>query len=92
MRKQLKSRLAAKWHELVTGTEHDCVRVLEWLLTELEGEFMSVEAKLDEIIATLATAAKPVDISGLATADEVAALSAKLDTLIATVGTEAPVA
>jgi len=53
---------------------------------------MSVEAKLDEIIAKLDTLAAPaaVDISGLATAAEVAAVSAKIDALAAIVGTEAP--
>lgn len=54
----------------------------------LKGNDMTVEAKLDQIIATLATAATPVDISGLATAAEVAALSAKVDALAAVVGTE----
>ncbi len=89
----LKTKLAAEWHRLVTGSEHDTRHVLEWLLTELEGEFMTVEAKLDQIIATLATVVTPtpVDISGLATATAVADVSAKLDALATVVGTETPV-
>lgn len=27
----LKMKLAAEWHRLVTGTENDCVAVLEWI-------------------------------------------------------------
>jgi hypothetical protein len=50
---------------------------------------MSVEAKLDQIIEKLATAATPVDVSGLATSAEVNALAAKIDALAAVVGTEA---
>ncbi len=94
MFKHLKTRLAAEWHRLVTGTEHDVRHVLEWLLTELEGEHMTIEAKLDQIIATLATIVPqpPVDISGLATAAEVAALSDKIDYLATIVGTETPAA
>lgn len=49
---------------------------------------MTIENKLDEIIAVLATTATPVDISGLATAAEVAALSAQITALAAVVGTE----
>ncbi len=88
----LKSKLGAEWHRLVTGTEHDTRHVLEWLLTELEGEIMTVEAKLDQIIATLATvvAPTPVDISGLATKDDVNAVGVKVDALATIVGTETP--
>jgi len=88
----LKTKLAAEWHRLVTGTEHDVRRVLEWLLTEFEGEFMSVEAKLDTILAKLETivAPIPVDISTLATATAVADVAAKIDALATVVGTEAP--
>lgn len=87
---RLKTKLAAEWHRLVTGTEHDTRHVLEWILTELEGEFMTVEAKLDAIAAKLETIVvpTPIDVSGLATKDDLAAVSAKIDTLIATVGTE----
>lgn len=92
MFKHLKTRLAAEWHRLVTGTEHDTRHVLEWLLTELEGEFMSVEAKLDSILAKLETIVTPtpVDISGLATAASVADVATKIDALAAVVGTETP--
>lgn len=55
---------------------------------------MTIEAKLDQIIATLATIVPtvPVDISALATGAEVAALSAKVDALATVVGTETPAA
>lgn len=53
---------------------------------------MTIENKLDAIIATLATLTAPatVDLSGLATGAEVADLSAKIDALAAVVGTETP--
>lgn len=91
MFKNLKTKLAAEWHRLVAGTEHDLKHVLEWILTELEGEFMSIEAKLDAILAKLETivAPAPVDISGLATAVSVADVATKIDALATIVGTEA---
>ena len=51
---------------------------------------MTIEAKLDQIIASLATLTAPaaVDISGLATSAEVAALAAQVTALAGVVGTE----
>ncbi len=51
---------------------------------------MTIEAKLDQIIATLATIVVPatVDISSLATGAEVAALAVQITALAAVVGTE----
>lgn len=58
MFKHLKTKLAAEWHGLVTGTEHDLRLVLEWLLTEIEKDY---DMTLEEIGVALTTLTAKVD-------------------------------
>lgn len=71
MFKHLKTKLAAEWHILVTGAEHDCRDVLEWIEQLFEKEYdMTLEeigvaltaigAKLDALVAPVATDLTPV--------------------------------
>jgi len=63
-------------------------QVLIKILHQLERLNMTVESKLDQIIAQTSTAAT-VDLTPVLAA--ISALSAKVDALQATVGTETPV-
>ncbi len=74
----LKSELAAEWHKLVTGTENDVHKVLEWISTNYERKLiMTIADDIAAIKALVTTPVAPVvDLSTVAKADALAAVAA----------------
>lgn len=54
MFKHLKTKLAAEWHRLVTGTEDDHVKVLEWLLIQIEKDIFMTLTEIGNALTALA--------------------------------------
>ncbi len=74
MFKHLRTKLAAEWHKLVTGTEDDCAAVLAWIEQLFERDY---DMTLEEIGVALTSLAANMD--ALATPTDTAVLAAIAD-------------